>query len=368
MPGSESVVLYFTQGTSDKEYHVELGPKDQGYVVNIRYGKRGSKLTPGTKTDVPLPYEEAKLVYDGVVKKQKAKGYTTEESGQPFQASDNEERVSGILPQLLNPIDGERLEDLLRDDTYVAQEKIYGRRRLIRKGPAGLAGINRKGLTLKLPEPVAAEANKIEGYFTIDGELVDDVLYVFDLLELEGADRRDSGFLTRFRLLEELLRRFGLGGAGAIRIVPVAQHWRAKQELLARVRIQGGEGIVLKDWTAPYTPGRPASGGTQFKYPLRYMATFRVAACNSSKRSVMLELLNPEGNWVELGWVGIPANYTVPKPNVLCEVKYLHAYKGGSLAQPEYLGERDDLSEADAVLAQLRYKRELSEDSESDEG
>ena len=100
---------------------------------------------------------------------------------------------------------------------------------------------------------------------------------------------------------------------------------------------------------------------------LRYTATFRVAACSKSKRSVMLELLNIEGDWVELGWVGIPVNHKVPEPNVLCEVKYLHAYKGGSLAQPEYLGERDDLSESDATLSQLRYKAELSEDSESDE-
>ena len=365
MPGPESVVLYFKQGTSDKVYHVELAPKDEGYVVNYKHGKRGRKLMPGTKTVLPLPYAQAKVVYDRVVKKQLAEGYTTAESGTPFQGSDKEDRVTGVRPQLLNPIDGARLEELLRDDTYVGQEKIYGERRVIRKGPEGLEGINRKGLSTSLPPPVAKEANLIEGYFTIDGELVGNVFYAFDLLELEGTDRRQSGFMVRFRVLEELLRQFGLGASGAIRIVPVAQHWRAKQNLLARVRIQGGEGIVFKDWTAPYTPGRPASGGAQLKYPLRYTATFRVAKQSDSKRSVALELLNSEGQWVGLGSVGIPVDHAVPEPGTLCEVKYLHAHKDGALAQPEYLGERGDLDHSDAVLSQLKYKLESYEDDEA---
>ena len=72
---SESISLYFQEGSSDKEYHAQLESHDEGWIVNFQYGRRGSALQAGSKTAQPLPYEEAKKIYDKVVREKIGKGY-----------------------------------------------------------------------------------------------------------------------------------------------------------------------------------------------------------------------------------------------------------------------------------------------------
>lgn len=85
MSKEESVSLYFSQGSSDKEYHASLEKKDKGWVVNFKYGRRGSASNTGTKTEEPVDYGVAKSVYDKLVVSKVAKGYVPDESGKVFQ-------------------------------------------------------------------------------------------------------------------------------------------------------------------------------------------------------------------------------------------------------------------------------------------
>src|SRR5687767_7679065 len=124
----QSVTLYFRQGSSDKVYQAAIEPKDGGYDVTFAYGRRGSALTAGTKTNAPVPYEDAKRIFDKLIAEKTAKGYTPGEPGTPYQHTDRAEQVSGILPQLLNPIEAEAAEILTRDPEWCVQEKFDGRR------------------------------------------------------------------------------------------------------------------------------------------------------------------------------------------------------------------------------------------------
>ena len=56
--------------------------------------------------------------------------------------------------------------------------------------------------------------------------------------------------------------------------------------------------------------------------------------------------------------MAIPANRPIPAVGALCETHYLYAYRGGSLYQPVYKGERDDVSDADCGIGQLKFKAE----------
>jgi hypothetical protein len=38
----QTISLYFKEGSSDKEYHASIDPRDGGYVVNFAYGRRGT--------------------------------------------------------------------------------------------------------------------------------------------------------------------------------------------------------------------------------------------------------------------------------------------------------------------------------------
>ncbi len=72
----KQIKLSFQEGKSDKVYEVDLCEvaADQ-YVVNFRYGRRGSKLKEGSKTTNPVTRQEADLIFDKLVSSKTQKGY-----------------------------------------------------------------------------------------------------------------------------------------------------------------------------------------------------------------------------------------------------------------------------------------------------
>ena len=159
----EQITLYYREGSSDKVYQCAIEPAGNRFVVNFAYGRRGTTLNTGTKTNVPVDFDSAKRIYDKLVREKKAKGYTEGEDGTPYQQTDNESEVSGIQCQLLNPIDEQQLAMLLNDSEHCAQEKFDGRRTLIQKTGPLVSGVNRKGLWVGLPLSLVLSAEAITG-------------------------------------------------------------------------------------------------------------------------------------------------------------------------------------------------------------
>jgi len=96
--------LYYSEGSSDKEYHAEIVAIPGGNVVNFRYGRRGGTLTTGTKTSVPVDFAQAQKIFDKLIKEKTTKGYTPDLSGAAYQGTENAGLKTGFTPQLLNPI------------------------------------------------------------------------------------------------------------------------------------------------------------------------------------------------------------------------------------------------------------------------
>lgn len=67
--------LYFAEGKSDKVYEVDLCESQDLFVVNFRYGRRGSNLREGTKTVFPVSLEEAETIYTKLIDSKVKKGY-----------------------------------------------------------------------------------------------------------------------------------------------------------------------------------------------------------------------------------------------------------------------------------------------------
>lgn len=113
------------------------------------------------------------------------------------------------------------------------------------------------------PGTIARDASQIAGDFLLDGEAVGDILHVFDLLESGGINHRSSPYADRLHLLTHLLpSTFNC-------IVPVytAHGHREKVHLLERLRRENKEGVVLKNLTARYSPGKTSgSNADQLKY------------------------------------------------------------------------------------------------------
>jgi len=91
----ENTTLYCKQEKSDKVYKASLEEKDGDFIVNFAYGRRGSTLKTGTKTQTPVPYEKAKKIYDKLVLSKASKGYVPDEDNTSAYVVDLEQRKIG---------------------------------------------------------------------------------------------------------------------------------------------------------------------------------------------------------------------------------------------------------------------------------
>lgn len=362
--------LYYSEGSSDKEYHAEIVEVAGGNVVNFRYGRRGGSLAAGTKTSAPVDFAQAKKIYDKLVKEKTAKGYTADVSGAAYQGTENAGLKTDFTPQLLNPITEDDAMHLIKNDHWAAQEKMDGERRAAHADKGKTIGINRKGLSVPLPQAIADELQSMSaktGTIRVDGEIIGDILYVFDLHVYKGERIHSLPWVERMQLAEYALAR-----CKQIKSVPVATTTNEKRSLWNKVKAAHGEGVVFKLLNCPVKPGRPNTGGDWLKFKFTESASCCVLEVNSGKRSVKIGLLDNSTRpdvikgqaMFPVGNVTIPPNHVVPAAGDIVEVEYLYAYKGGSIYQPVYRGKRTDLDIGACTIAQLKYKPEGREEED----
>jgi bifunctional non-homologous end joining protein LigD len=356
-PTLQSASLYFREGSSDKEYHAAIEPKGEGYLVTFAYGRRGTTLTTGTKTTYPVSLAEATKVFDKLVASKLAKGYqhSSASAGETklYQQSGDQGRDSGIRCQLLNAVEQADVSLLLLDNRHCLQEKHDGRHLMVRKQGDDITGINRRGLIVAIPDPIREAVEHIPFDVLIDGEAVGDTLHAFDLLEVKGTCLRKRRYIDRFAGLMMVIPP----NLPALRWVSTAVDPNDKMEIYEELLSTNREGVVFKDMDAPYSPGRPNSGGPQLKFKFVESASFVVTGQNA-KRSVNIGLYDGD-KLVPAGNVTIPPNHTIPEVGKVCDVRYLHALKqSGSIYQPVYLGVRSDIPTSECVVEQLKYKNE----------
>ena len=99
---------------------------------------------------------------------------------------------------------------------------------------------------------MAHEAQRLTDECLLDGEAVGDILHVFDVLESAGVDFRSRPYADRLDVLQGLIPM----AFTAIQPVYTAMASRDKIPLLERLRRENKEGVVLKNLTASYSPGK----------------------------------------------------------------------------------------------------------------
>ena len=353
----EHITLYFRQGSSDKVYQASIESKGDGFVVAFAYGRRGATLTSGVKTQAPVDYNEAKRIYDRLIAEKTAKGYTPGADGTPYQQTDRADRATGILCQLLNPVEEDRLESLIANPAYWMQEKFDGRRLLIQKCGGAITGINRLGLAIALPQSLLDDAARCPLDFILDGEAIGDMLCAFDVLLIDDEEISGLQYSERYQRLLNLLASFQ---HPAIHVVETHFTAGQKKKAFDLLKADGREGVVFKRTDAPYVAGRPASGGSQLKHKFCETASFVVGKINA-KRSVSLLLFTGDRIGAA-GNVTIPPNQPIPETGQVVECRFLYAFReSGSIFQPVYLGLREDIRAEECTTSQLKYKAESEE-------
>lgn len=348
----ESVQLYYREGGSDKVYNVALVEEKNGLCnVQYAYGRRGSSLNTGNKNTSPLPYNAALKVYNKLVLEKTGKGYTEDKSGKAFTSSIVTSSVdTGMRPQLLNDIDEKEVAKYLKDDHYCAQEKFDGRRRLLKKAGGEVIAANKKGLSIPVDTVLESILNKFPDKTTLDGEDMGDYIVVFDSLELPKLPYR-----KRFQHVSLTVNAYC--NSDVLRVPRTEFTEEGKSQLFLDLMAENAEGIVFKEINAPYTPGKPNSGGTQLKFKFYASSSCVVIGVSSSKRSVELGVYSNK-MMIPVGNVTVYPNQEIPVKGSVVEVRYLYYYPGGALYQPVLLGVRDDQYPIDCVVEKLKPKKE----------
>lgn len=344
--------LYFKDGSSDKEYHCQVVPQGNGYVVNFQYGRRGSALQSGTKTPTPVSKEEAEKIFIKLANEKIRKGYVEGAGDNGSVPSESFAKSVEVVfaPQLLNEIEDPQF--YIDSEDYVAEEKFDGERRPVIASAENIVGINKKGQAVPISSAIIKSLPD-NTTITIDGEIIGETLYAFDLIELGGKAVAILPLVDRLAILDKV--SFGK----AIVVIQTAYTREEKQAMFDRIKKENGEGIVFKKKDAPYTAGRPNSGGNALKFKFHKTATFIVVGSTLGKRSVGLEMMDENGGRQFMGKVTIPANKEIPTTGDLVEVRYLYAYKGdGKIFQPVYMDKRTDADLTDCTTKQLIYKKD----------
>ncbi len=353
----KSIELFFQEGASDKVYNATIVEDRGAFTVKVAWGRRGSTLNEGAKA-VRVSRAAAEKKFDALVREKTGKGY------QPITAAVKPAAVAppvgsgsgskaprarakvGPAAQLLTAVEDDEVAALLADNAMVAQQKIDGMRVLAQVG-AEVVVTNRDGQRTKVDLRRFQGLAYLPHGTIVDGELLDDGYWIFDLLQLGADDVRGRGYLERWSLLEDELEP---GLAGGVHIVPAAVGRAAKRRLHDALRRAGAEGLVFKDRDAPYAAGRPGSGGPQRKH--KFVKTADVAIIENAGNAYLMAVRDGRDRF-EVGKVFAGTTNKVRAvldaalargEQPVCEVQYLYATDGHQLFQPVFQRIRDDKS------------------------
>jgi bifunctional non-homologous end joining protein LigD len=356
-----AVRLHCTEGTSDKIYEISILPLGDLFAVEYRNGPRVGPLQSGTKTSAgPVPFPAAVKIMRSVLRDKLAKGYRPiAAAGAPVRhvAPDD----TGVRPMLLEAVDLEdpRIERWIGDPNMVFQEKMNGHRRMVRKTIAGeVIGINRRGLRVPVTPEMEEALRAIASFCVLDGELVGDTFFVWDVIENMGVslvDRADAPYSKRLDALDGIIK--GADGRYIVR-VPSAVLPSEKRALIAALKERRAEGFVVKRLDGLYLVGESKN---QVAVKVKFWKSLSaVVAGLNAKRSVSLKLLDGDA-WLDVGSVTIPSNQVVPKAGDIVEVRYLYAHRHGALFETSYLGSRTDIEQSECLASQRSFKEDRVE-------
>ena len=368
----ESTELFFQEQPSDKVYNVRLLETAKGFTVAVEWGRRGAKLSTGTKA-VEVPRDKAQKAYDKVIKQKLRKGYEQRTKvNQPAAVAPDQGQGSaskagvfarakvGVAAQLLNNADPSALEAYFTDPELIAQQKLDGMRLVVHVRADGVLTTNRNGQASVVSEVIEAAVRAVPAGTILDGELVASPLtyWIFDLLAWAGEELQSLSYAERYARLSGHAAQ--LCAAEELVIVPAAESEADKRKLHATLQEQQAEGIVFKQRSAPYVSGRPPSGGSQLK--LKFVKTADVFITANTGNAYQMVVHDEQGAPREVGKVfagttselraALDAAITQGETPV-AEIRYLYATDDDLLYQPVFVRTRTDKAPADCLLAQL---------------
>lgn len=359
-----SITLYCQEGTANKQYTVTLESVAGKITVTGIGGRIGGTMTTYPKYSGDN-VEAAEKTYRDLIKQKLAKGYKPGEDAAPVvvpnRATGSIEELTPLppppndfRPMLLNAISEAEAEQYIRGNRWFAQQKADGVRAIVHVN----GDIKTFSRTDKPVVLTVAIQDELRRYFqkpvVLDTESCGEALVIFDVLSFNGRDLRHLSCEERLDNLESAFSAVERPAEQVLFLIQTARTEKQKRAAVQLLKARGAEGVVFKDSRAPYSAGRPNTGGPGLKWKFVASASVIVSGPHGKKRSVEMKLFDG----TPVGCVTIPPNKSVPETGAIIEVEYLYAYREGSLVQAVFKGVREDVPPEACTAAQLQYKGE----------
>lgn len=256
-----------------------------------------------------------------------------------------------IKSELLTEVTRAQATRLVDGDRFGGEEKHNGERRTIVKDASGIRDFNREGNRGKgLPAHII---NMLMAHplpsFTIDCEWEKGVVVVLDVLVLGGLNFAPQPYAKR----KEAAHLAFDNQSNYIRVTRTVTGRAAKAALVATLEANNAEGVVFKDLTAPWRPGR-----SEQHFKLKFVKDMDVIVIGPSPEghnSVRVGVYNKQGRLIDICGVSLNGKPSVKVGDILC-IKYLYAtQKDGVMhaVQPRLLFVRTDKKAEECTTAQM---------------
>ena len=262
---------------------------------------------------------------------------------------------------LANTTSLDTLDTLIESDMYWADQKLDGHRGLLHVDDGRVRMVGRSGLDLPVIPTVYNPFKPMldTGRWVFDGEYLDKTYYIFDVVEAGG------GFITpktpyedRRTFLEDFCGRWNPGRFGPVTLVPTFRTSKGKARLVETVRTLGGEGMMFKRRTAPYSVGRsPNILKAKFRNDVDCVVTKRGTDGKDNMTLCLWDSTDSQTRrLVEVGeCTGLAGDGPRVKVGDVVTVIYQNASKNNRLVMPTKPKIRTDKAPDECVMDQLVY-------------
>ena len=353
----QSTTLFYKNEAerSDKVYSLQIEKQGPGYVVNAQWGRRGSTMQVGTKTQAPVPLADAEKIYNRILSNKIAEGYQPGTAGPAPIATSTPSGIRTPYPiEALQEIATESEASIyLKSRQYWMQVKVDGHYCQIQKLKDGTYRRFNKlgGAVSAIPSEVIADMAKFKAKtFFLCGELIGTSLIVFDLYELNGHILANDPYTHRFNELEGLI----LAGS---RFVTIVANWRTTREKFLGMKAlcdNRCEGAVFKLAAARYRAG-DSRQHTKFKF-VKSLSAVVVRKGDKGHNSATIGLYDENRCMVEVGHCSLNGKESVEIGEVL-EVRYLYGSADRRLVQARMKCVRADVPPKKCTMDQIIYKQ-----------
>lgn len=267
-----------------------------------------------------------------------------------------------IQPMLAESVDPKNIEKLLANPKWRLEQKFDGHRVLMHVENNKPVPYNRKGIRQSSTASTVLNAftSGFEGEWVFDGELMVDrnEYHIFDLLKAGDFINLNDAYNQRRFVLEQLFECWNT--PESVKLVPSYMETEDKRRLYETVKTINGEGLMLKDGTAKYVPGKRVHTMLKCKF-------YKSADCivtelwREGKHSVGLAVFDERGRLIPIGACSMSAaNMARLQVGSVVEIKYLYLGAGNRLYQPAFLRVRNDRIPESCDMSQMvRVNKEV---------